>query len=743
MKDSGTLSKLNRWWHSVQTKSTLAILITAGVLIETTAAVQYWFAREGIRKEVQHRAESELRVKTLEIEKVMTAVEAACNATVWTIEECIAKGSPVDSTLCHILAHNPNIIGCGLGFTANYYPWKGQWYELYAERQGKGYGIRQIGSQSHDYLNADWFVKPFTSGEDYWTEPYFDEAGGHAMLITYALPVHDKAGNIVAVFGADISLEWLSSVLNAHHIYPSSYNVMVSRQGKLMACPVESLVMQKSLQEVTARYSDTTVAHVNQQMMAGNTGQATIIDEHGDKKYIFYAPIHRDSLSDDDGDLGWSMAVVCNDSEIYHNLRVVGFNLLILLFIGLALLAFIMFRSIHGLMRLQAVNSQKERIENELNIARKIQLAMLPKIFPPYPERTDIDIYASLDPAREVGGDFYDFLIRDEKLFFCIGDVSGKGVPAALVMAVMRTLFRNVTMHEAQPNRIITTINDTVAADNESNMFVTMFVGVLDLPTGQLKYCNAGHDAPLLVATTTGILPCDANLPVGVMEHWKYTQQEASIDPDTIIFLYTDGLTEAENADHAQFGMERIMDVTRTADKPKAVIDIMTEAVKRFVGDAEQSDDLTQLAIQYSKQQHNIKLQRSLTLTNDTQQITLLSDFISDIGEKLHCSGTDTLQINLAVEEAVANVINYAYPAETKGYVNIVAQADDEQLVFTISDSGEPFDPTAREEVDITLPAEERPIGGLGIHLVRNIMDYINYNRIDGKNVLTLSKKLK
>jgi sigma-B regulation protein RsbU (phosphoserine phosphatase) len=366
---------------------------------------------------------------------------------------------------------------------------------------------------------------------------------------------------------------------------------------------------------------------------------------------------------------------------------------------------------------------------------------MLPKSFPPYPDRSDIDIYASLAPAREVGGDFYDFLIRDEKLFFCIGDVSGKGIPAALVMAVTRTLFRNVTSHESMPQAILTIMNDALADNNESNMFVTMFVGVLDLKTGKLLYSNAGHDAPLLVAKATESLPCDANLPIGIMEHWQYTLQEAVVAPKTTIFLYTDGLTEAENASHEQFGMEHILQVTTLDRQARPLIVNMTDAVHDFVAEAEQSDDLTLMAIHYDKELPGVTLQRSITLSNDVNEVPLMTDFITDIAESLQMTPSDTMQVNLAVEEAVVNVMNYAYPEGTKGDVNIAATADGQQLTLTITDSGTPFDPTARSEVDITQPLDERPIGGLGIHLVRNIMDAVSYQRVGDTNQLTITKR--
>ena len=260
--------------------------------------------------------------------------------------------------------------------------------------------------------------------------------------------------------------------------------------------------------------------------------------------------------------------------------------------------------------QLEETTAQKAAIESDLRIASDIQMGMLPDKFPTRADHDDVQLYASLTPAKEVGGDLFDFYFRDEKLFFCIGDVSGKGVPASLFMAVTRSAFRTVSAHESMPNHIVGSINKTIADMNKNNMFVTLFVGVLDLPTGQMLYCNAGHDAPLLVGAGVGELPCDSNIPVGFMPEWEYTLQEAEIYTGTTIFLFTDGLTEAMNVENEEFQMDRINDVAVKAlaqqqQEPHQLIALMTDAVHQFVGDAEQSDDLTMMGIQYFKQVQN------------------------------------------------------------------------------------------------------------------------------------------
>ena len=287
---------------------------------------------------------------------------------------------------------------------------------------------------------------------------------------------------------------------------------------------------------------------------------------------------------------------------LYKGLQSSLIPLILMHILGLFALAFIIQRSIKSIRHLQTVRDEKNRIEDELNIARGIQQTMLPKTFPPYPDRDDIDVFAMLTPAREVGGDFYDFLIRDEKLFFCIGDVSGKGVPAALLMAVASSTFRTLSSRESLPNDIMTAMNETLAKENEYNMFITLFIGVLDIPSGMLKYCNAGHKAPILVKTNgQQELEIDANLPVGVFSDFQYTMQEVAIEPQTTVFMYTDGLTEAEDANKKLFGIERIFDTIKDK-QPRVLINDMDSAVHAFVGDTEQSDDLTMLAIQYKRE---------------------------------------------------------------------------------------------------------------------------------------------
>ena len=251
--------------------------------------------------------------------------------------------------------------------------------------------------------------------------------------------------------------------------------------------------------------------------------------------------------------------------------------------------------------RVKYAAEQKAILMGDLTIARNIQMSMVPAVFP---QRDDVEIYGCMTPAREVGGDLYDFFIRDNELFFCIGDVSGKGISAAMFMAMTRTLFRSIAFQENRPEQIVKNMNAALSDNNDACMFVTLIVGVLDLTSGRLRYCNGGHLPPVIIHDDVHELPIERTFPVAAMEDTPYVMQETVIAPKTTILLYTDGLNEAMDADLNQFGDEHVLDEVNKAVQeghvsPKALIEHMTEAVHQFVGDTEQSDDLTMLVISY------------------------------------------------------------------------------------------------------------------------------------------------
>lgn len=295
------------------------------------------------------------------------------------------------------------------------------------------------------------------------TEPYIDSDGSEGMVCTYTLPLCDASGRTVAVFGADVSLDWLGDLFEQK---ADVKTFLFSHSGRIMVSPDSTMVMRVTLEEAARLHHDTLAEYLKRVVQEGHTGSTTV-KYNGEKYYIYHSPVG--------GNTGWSMALLFPDREIYKGLHRVSQLLLVSMFLGLLLLAFIMWRTFRGIRKLGEVNAEKERIGSELKIARDIQQGMLPKTFPPYPDCDEVAIFGSLVPAKEVGGDLYDFQIQNGHLLFCVGDVSGKGVPASLMMAVTRSLFRTVCARTTNPEEIMNQMNTAMSEMNENSIFVTFF----------------------------------------------------------------------------------------------------------------------------------------------------------------------------------------------------------------------------------------------------------------------------
>ena len=255
--------------------------------------------------------------------------------------------------------------------------------------------------------------------------------------------------------------------------------------------------------------------------------------------------------------------------------------------------------------KIQHITAEKERIGTELALAEEIQASMLPRKFPPFPDRHEFDIYAVMDPAREVGGDFYDFFMTDDDhLCLVMADVSGKGIPGSLFMMISMMIIKNNTMLGLSPAEVLKAANEALLVNNEAEMFVTVWIGILEISTGKLTAANAGHEYPA-VKKPGGCYELYKDrhgFVVGAMEGMKYTEYELQLDPGTSIFVYTDGVPESTSKEEVLFGTDRMIEaLNREPDAcPEKILANMRESIDAFVLDAEQFDDLTMLCIQYN-----------------------------------------------------------------------------------------------------------------------------------------------
>ena len=599
---------------------------------------------------------SSMRSSDRAICDVMSDVSVAVRNNIHDIESHLAQPDYMQDVVRRMVSENPRIRSCGISFVDSYYPQKGRWFCPYALRNDSMLvETRLLGSADNDYLTNEWFQEAVAKDSAAWSKPFFDGEDATTPLVAYMHPVHDSKGRVVAIVGADLSLDFMTrilleqdSIINNEAWLPSThdryYSYVLSSDGTFITHPNERRIQKgnfyvhvKDVDE-PGRAAETVANMRKGERSSEETAHPLLVNRK--ETYLYYAPMTGTD---------WMLAVPAPKSSLDSTGIITGVGIVFVILFVLLVTYLVCYITIlrtakplkllaetadsvaqgrfdtplpvikhrdeicqlrdsfenmqqslaNYVEELKNTTMAKASIENELKIAHSIQMSMLPKTYPAFPDRHDIDIYGQVKPAKAVGGDLYDFFIRDEKLFFCIGDVSGKGVPASLVMAVSRSLFRNIAAHTTEPQLMVRGINESLSQQNDTNMFVTLFVGVLDLHTFTLDYCNAGHDSPAMIADgEVTMLPCDSNIPAGVMSGWQFTRQQTQMQPGSSIFLYTDGLNEAEDISHRQFGMTRVVETAQaTENTPQQLIATMTEAVRQFVGPAEQSDDLTMLAI--------------------------------------------------------------------------------------------------------------------------------------------------
>ena len=593
----------------LKTNSGLIIIVAAAILLQGILAVQYYYTRSLLADELEKRAESEITTKAILIKNSLNLSENSLMGHVWDLKRNLFHPDSSYTVMEWVLKSHPHLAGCWVAYVPDYFPEKGRLFEPYAWWDNGEIKNAEIAAEGRDYTQNPYYKAVYASNAPMWTDVYH-EFLTDMNLVTYILPIHDERGDIVAMFGLDVSTEQLGDTLNYRHIYPSSYDFLLTEKGQLIAGPKHTREKKvKEMQHIIDMINDSTVAK-----SPSNSGRSVIFpikDADGDKGMVFYTHFK--------GQPKWQIAVVCYDKEVYAKLVKMRRTIGILMLLGLLVLGLIIARFAKNDRKLQKANLEQERIGSELRIAKNIQKEMLPHSFSL--GRDDLDVYGSLTPAREVGGDLFDFFVRDEKLFFCIGDVSGKGVPSAIVMAVIHAMFRMASANENNPAKIMQIVNETASEGNESNMFVTMFVGVLDLPTGHLCYCDAGHDAPfIMVDGQWSMVKVTPHLPIGVFADVDYGMEEIQVQPDSTIFLYTDGLTEAKRGPKQMFGLQRTEEVlSKCAQQqlmPQQILETVSEEVHRFIGNAEQSDDLTMLAIHYKPKQFATDRTNGIRLKN-------------------------------------------------------------------------------------------------------------------------------
>lgn len=677
----------------LRSKGIYAVLLAAA-LVAVLLGVEFYLDIKDDETEAENLVSRELRITEMsimwelwEVENQMSNLELMANKAINDPDKIFA--------ITNKIIHESNlVVAISIGFVPNFYPEKGYWYEPRSRRVDGVIYDDQAGGPDHDYFKMSWYTNCIKNPKIQlrWIAPYIVEDEEKLYVVSLTRPLLIDEDKLAGVMCIDVSLSSMKALVDKVKPYKGSICQLLDEKGNLI------------VSSDTVKFDD-------------------------DDYFISEKNIANNSML---------LRLACPKKEIYGTTATDSLIASGIMLIGLLLLAYIVQRTIRNMVKLDAAHMQRQAVENELRIAHNIQMSMLRKDFPE-------ELCAVLQPMKEVGGDLYDFYQKDDKLFFIIGDVSGKGLPATMMMAATVNLFRMSARYFNTPVEIVEEINEVISERNPNLIFVTAFVGKLDMRHGLLTYCNAGHNPPILNNT---LLKSDPDIPIGYDAGYSFRQYGMLFPEGSRIVLYTDGVTESRNVDGDFMGTDYLLSVVQKhqqEDVSNMTQNIIDETYL-FSKDAVQRDDITLMCIanNISEQSH------TLVINNDIEELQRVKLLAREYCECLGCDKRQTRNIVLALEEALANVINYAYPKGELGRIDInilampaVSEQIQGDITFVISDSGMPFNPLEQQGIDLNQAIDDRQVGGLGIYLYQQLMDTVLYNRTDdGRNVLTLTKHI-
>lgn len=633
-----------------------ALVLTAAALVFlAVSGTGYYLARQTLLRNAEEGARSLAQAVVFRMESRLAPIVRVPRGVAYELEEGrLAGEADILVRQRRVLADNDEIFAMAVAFEP---PAKGEPRPApYTFRTPLGPKATRLGGPGYRYQNMDWYQLPRELERTVWTEPYFDEGGGNILMTTCSVPFFttDAKGRrqVAGVVTADVSLEWLKRAVASVNVLETGYACLITGAGTYVTHPSPGVAFNETIFSRAEETGDKELRRIGRSMIRGESGFTPVTSPHtGKQGFLVYAPLPT---------TGWSLAVfypkdelladVSRQALVTAGLSGGGFLLLAALVLGIArgitrpltrlagaargvaggdldaplpehkgqdevdelAEAFgHMQRSLKEHIReLTTATASRERMESELRIARDIQMGILPKLFPPFPEHDEIDLHAILEPAREVGGDFYDFFLCGRDHFcFLVGDVSGKGVPAAFYMAVAKTLIKSLAESSAReegllpdPGAILARANDDLARDNDSCMFVTIFIAMIELSTGKLRYASAGHNPPALLRAgrAAELLPSAQDPVAGAMPGVEYATGSLALAPGDALLLYTDGVTEAMNAGLELFGEARLLSLaSQSCGEAKTCNQALAKAIHAFAGGAEQSDDITLLTLRY------------------------------------------------------------------------------------------------------------------------------------------------
>ncbi len=629
-------------------KLILLCTVSSALIFLVIFSYDYSVSRRMIEKNIENQARTLVLATVNRIENILLPVEKVPENLSSFLEKRSYDRRELLEFLRTVVERNPEIYGAAVAFEPHRFAKEVPYFAPYFYKEKNGnVKFLDLGNKSYNYIHQDWYQIPKELKRPEWTEPYFDEGGGEILMATYSVPLYRRVGGkreFIGIMTADISLGWLQDAVSSIKVLETGYGFLISRNGTVVTHPLKDLIMNETIFSVAEARDDKGLREIGRKMIRGESGFTPFRSIGSEKNcWMCYTPIPSN---------GWSLAVLFPQDELTADIDrlsriiiVLGGVGLLLLSLAVTLIARSIARPLNGMARateeiakgnldieLPALRSKDEvgrladsfnhmktslkqyikeltettaakgRMESELKVAHDIQMSLLPKLFP---ERKEFDIYATLEPAREVGGDLYDFsLLGEDHFFFLIGDVSGKGVPAALFMAVAKTFLNRLAEKCTDPSLVLAQVNKELCRENESSMFVTVFCGLLNFKTGELLFSNAGHNPPLIIRSGQRAewLKVPEGFVLAGMEDAVYRTERIVLDPGDRILLYTDGVTEAMNREKAFYSEKRLMSAVergKSASVEVLIKDVL-RSVKEFTEGEALSDDVTLLALQFN-----------------------------------------------------------------------------------------------------------------------------------------------
>ena len=630
-------------------KLSFSILIGTTLIAAVSFAYEYWYSSRLVLQNVEADAGNLAQATVNEAETVLGGITKVIMFTASYLEHHDYTEEDILRILEHIVSSNDEVYGSTIAYEPYAYDPDKHYFAPYYYKKNGSLTLTDLSSENYRYLEKDWYTIPKATHGPAWSEPYYDEGGGNIFMATYSLPFYKTADGkriLQGIVTADISLDWLVRIISSATTYKSGYSFMISKNGSFVSHPDESLIKVENIFTIADALDEPRLREIGENMIRGETGFVPHVSFHLNRpSWLYYAPLPT---------TGWSMGTVVLEDELFAGLHELNRQVILIAVGGFAILLVVIFtiasRMIRPLETLASTTTEiakgnldielpqvsshdevgdlsrafeemrvslkeyisnlaesikaKERLDSELKIAHNIQMNFLPKRFPPFPDKSEFQIYARLEPAKYVGGDLFDFfLLDDNKLFISIGDVADKGVPAALFMAMTKTLMKGVAEQEPGPAELLMRVNNEIARDNDTSMFVTLICGILNLDTGELIYSNAGHNPPVLIRNNQAPewLDIPEGFILGPIMDTVYKNDRITLDPGDLLLLYTDGVNEAMNEKRVLYSDERLIDTVtgRKSDATEDLVHLVMESVENHSGDQEQSDDITILALRY------------------------------------------------------------------------------------------------------------------------------------------------